>query len=120
MSNAFPSLSHTPQAFPLPSIPEDTLHYTLHLPPNSPTEQDPSALALLITEYVESLLIQPWLWNRDSWELKVISQAGELDIDVEGGRLEGRMRVGDAVDDEWLVVYLLRQVSKKWPELIIG
>jgi hypothetical protein len=120
MSNAFPSLSHTPQAFPLPSIPEDTLHYTLHLPPTNAKEQDASALALLITEYVESLLIQPWLWNRDSWELKVISQAGELDGGVEGGRLEGRMRVGDAVDDEWLVVYLLRQVSKKWPELIIG
>jgi hypothetical protein len=45
----------------------------------------------------------------------VISQAGDLE-----GRLEGRMRVGDAVDDEWLVVYLLRQVSKRWPDLIIG
>ena len=114
MSNAFPSLSHTPQPFPLPSIPEDTLHYTLHLPANG-NKEDTSALALLITEYVESLLIQPWLWNRDSWELKVISQAGDLD-----GRLEGRMRVGDAVDDEWLVVYLLRQVSRRWPDVIIG
>lgn len=34
-------------------------------------------------------------------------------------KLEGRMRVGDAVDDEWLVVWLLTQVSKKWPEFII-
>lgn len=116
MSNAFPSLSHTPQPFPLPSIPEDTLHYTLHISAAEQNEEDTSALALLITEYVESLLIQPWLWNRDSWELKVISQAGDLD----GGRLEGRMRVGDAVDDEWLVVYLLRQVSLRWPNLIIG
>ena len=115
MSNAFPSLSHTPQPFPLPSIPEDTLHYTLHIPADGVAE-DTSALALLVTEYVESLLIQPWLWNRDSWELKVISQAGDLD----GSRLEGRMRVGDAVDDEWLVVYLLRLVSLRWPNLIIG
>jgi hypothetical protein len=114
MSNAFPSLQHTSQPFPLPSIPEDTLHYTLHVPAKG-KEGDTSALALLITEYVESLLLQPWLWNRDSWELKVISQAGDLE-----GRLEGRMRVGDAVDDEWLVVYLLRQVSKRWPDLIIG
>jgi hypothetical protein len=89
------------------------------LPPSGGNrEQDPSALALLITEYVESLLSQPWLWNKDSWELKVISEVG--DLTAEGGRLEGRMRVGDAVDDEWLVVYLLRQVSKHWPELIIG
>jgi hypothetical protein len=118
MSNSFPSLSHTPQLFPLPSIPEDTLHYTLRIPPaaTGTQSQDTSALALLITEYVESLLLQPWLWNKDSWELKVISQTQSQ----EGGRLEGRMRVGDAVDDEWLVVYLLREVSKRWPELIIG
>lgn len=48
----------------------------------------------------------------------MISQSGENE--TEGGRLGGRMRVGDAVDDEWLVVYLLREVSKRWPELIIG
>jgi hypothetical protein len=33
--------------------------------------------------------------------------------------LEGRMRVGDAVDDEWLVVWQLIEVSKRWPELVI-
>lgn len=116
MASGFPSLAHSSSPFPLPSIPEDTLDYTLHLPHAS--TQNPSALALLISEYVESLLIQPWLWNKDSWELKVVSQSGEHA--AEGGRLGGRMRVGDAVDDEWLVVYLLRQVSKRWPELVIG
>jgi hypothetical protein len=116
MASGFPSLAHSSQAFPLPSIAEDTLDYTLHLPPSS--TQDSSALALLISEYVESLLIQPWLWNKDSWELKVISQSGEHA--AEGGKLGGRMRVGDAVDDEWLVVYLFREVSKRWPELVIG
>jgi hypothetical protein len=34
-------------------------------------------------------------------------------------KLEGTMRVGDAIDDEWLVVWLLRQVSEKWKELVI-
>lgn len=28
--------------------------------------------------------------------------------------LEGRMRVGDSVDDEWCVVWILREISKKW------
>lgn len=119
MSSGFPSLAHSSQPFPLPSIAEDTLDYTLHLPPSQGQEQqDSSALALLISEYVQSLLIQPWLWNKDSWELKVISKTG--DNAAEGGRLGGRMRVGDAVDDEWLVVHLLRQVSQRWPELVIG
>ena len=110
MSNSFPSLAHTPRAFPLPSIPEDTLHYILHLP-TAPDSADESTLAVLISDHVHNLLIQPWLWNKDGWELKASAGPGK--------KLEGRMRVGDAVDDEWLVVWLLREVSKKWKDLVI-
>lgn len=91
------------RAFPLPSISEDTLHYTLHL-----RTSDAEAQATLITAHVESQLPQPWLWNKDPWELK-----------VEDGELAGTMRVGDAVDDEWLVVWLLRGVSEKWRDAVI-
>ncbi|WVW81965.1 hypothetical protein I302_103968 [Kwoniella bestiolae CBS 10118] len=108
MSNSFPSLAHTPRAFPLPTISEDTLHYVLHLP----SSYEPTSTALLLTQYVESLLIRPWLWNKDSWELKVSENVGN--------KLEGTMRVGDAVDDEWLVVWLLKRISEKWQDIIIG
>ncbi|WVQ62522.1 uncharacterized protein L199_000664 [Kwoniella botswanensis] len=107
MSNSFPSLAHTPRAFPLPTISEDTLHYVLHLPPS----YELTSTALLLTQYVESLLIQRWLWNKDTWELKVAEN---------GDKLEGTMRVGDAVDDEWLVVWLLKMISEKWRDIIIG
>ncbi|WWC58275.1 uncharacterized protein I303_100813 [Kwoniella dejecticola CBS 10117] len=107
MSSAFPSLAHTPRAFPLPTIAEDTLHYALHLPPT----YEPTSTALLLTQYVESLLIQPWLWNKDSWELKASDT---------GNKLEGTMRVGDAVDDEWLVVWLLKKISEKRKDIVIG
>lgn len=130
MAQSFPSLNHMPSAFPLPTIAEDTLHYTLHIPanfrattttttnntadaavppPSSVDAADAAALATLISTHVHSLLPQPWLWNKDGWELKV----------VDGSKLEGTMRVGDAVDDEWLVVWLLRQVSILWPTLVI-
>ncbi|WVQ76264.1 hypothetical protein IAR50_005929 [Cryptococcus sp. DSM 104548] len=115
MSASFPSLSHSHPTFPLPQVPEDTLHYTIHLPTSS---SDPSATAILINQYVHTLLVQPWLWNKDSWELKVSDSGSERSS--EGAKLEGRMRVGDAVDDEWLVVWLLREVSRKWPELVIS
>lgn len=115
--SASPSLTmasfqnEAPRAFPLPTISEDTLHYALHLPPNdsTTTETDAAALATMISTFVQSLLTQPWLWNKDAWELKVDSAA----------MLSGTMRVGDAVDDEWLVVWLLREVSRRWPELVI-
>ena len=44
-----------------------------------------------------------------------VGSAGSL-----GRKLEGRMRIGDSVDDEWLVVWLLRQVSEEWPEVMIS
>ncbi|WRT63689.1 uncharacterized protein IL334_000612 [Kwoniella shivajii] len=109
-STSFPSLSQTGRAFPLPSISEDTLHYTLHLS----SRYEPTSTALLLNQYVESLLTLPWLWNKDSWELKVIPSVGSE------GKLEGTMRVGDAVDDEWLVVWLLKKISEKWNDIIIG
>ncbi len=113
-TSSFPSLSQTSRAFPLPTIAEDTLHYTLHVPSTqSSSEPDSAALALLVSQYVESLLIQPWLWNKDGWELKVAER------NVGSSKLEGRMRVGDAVDDEWVVVWVLREISRRWPELVI-
>lgn len=99
-----------PRAFPLPSISEDTLHYVLH-PASASSEADLAALATLISAHVARLLPTPWLWNKDAWELKAVSSEQ---------RLEGRMRVGDAVDDEWLVVWLLREVSRTWPELVVS
>lgn len=128
MAEGFPSLTHVPSAFPLPIIAEDTLHYVLHLPSTKSDKKtdagataatstgstasagaDAAALATLITAHVHSLLPQPWLWNKDAWELKVGNAS----------KLEGTMRVGDAVDDEWLVVWLLREVSRRWPDIVM-
>lgn len=96
---------------------------------------DFAAQATLITSHVASLLPSPWLWNKDPWELKVAGgdtesrgvgaagvRSGAGEGAGEGGerKLEGRMRVGDAVDDEWLVVWLLREVSRRWRDLVIS
>lgn len=125
-----------PRAFPLPSISEDTLHYVLHpaRPSSTPAAQtaqgaatvaedaDLTAQATLISSFVSSLLPTPWLWNKDPWELKAVDPADTRGAAESGkeGTLEGRMRVGDAVDDEWLVVWLLREVSRRWGELVIS
>lgn len=124
MSEGFPSLTHERRAFPLPTISEDTLQYALHLPPVPSSESaaessaDATALATLITSEVESALPNPWLWNKDPWELKVVP-SGSTTAQAPS-KLEGRMRVGDAVDDEWLVVWLLRQISERHPTLAIS
>jgi hypothetical protein len=110
-------LTQNPRAFPLPTVAEDTLIYAVHLPKSSSSTstsavyEDAAAFATLVSSFIDSVLGPTWLWNKDGWELKPAD---------DDRKLEGRMRVGDAVDDEWLVVWLLREVSKKWPELVIS
>ncbi|KAF9229591.1 SGT1-domain-containing protein [Gyrodon lividus] len=100
-----------------PSISEDTLQYTLY--PPLPLADKPScvSLATCIHDFVSKLL-PDFLWHRDPFQLKVIP---DPDARLGGDKnvLEGRMRVGDCVDDEWCVIWLLREISKQW-DLVIS
>ncbi|KAK1232082.1 hypothetical protein PQX77_004800 [Marasmius sp. AFHP31] len=93
-----------------PSISEDTIHYRLY-PLKTEVHDKASAatLAAYIHSLVQSLLPPEFLWHRDTFEIKVVH-----DTDTQGWFCEGHMRVGDCVDDEWCVVWLLREISSKW------
>ncbi|KAJ7655173.1 SGT1 protein-domain-containing protein [Mycena polygramma] len=91
-----------------PAISEDTLQYALYPPPSLSDKASVASFAACISAWVD-LLLPDFLWHRDAFELKVASRS-----DSEGYFLEGRMRVGDCVDDEWCAVWLLKQVSSKW------
>jgi hypothetical protein len=166
---SIPSFDGTAPTAPTRNIPEDTLHYTIHLPPSLTELTSPESLATLVTKFVEDLLEdgkgegKGWLWHRDSWQLCVVPEQdpqdrrrrfGEIvekttisdsqdseDSDSEGEhpskvtngkgkgpaphaegwkKLEGRMRIGDAVDDEWLVVWLLKRVSERWDGVVVS
>lgn len=95
-----------------PAISEDTLQYTLHPPTELSDKASVTTFATCIQSYVDSLL-PGFLWHRDGFELKVVP-----DPDTGGWLLEGRMRVGDCVDDEWCVVWLLKEISAKWDVVI--
>jgi len=89
-----------------PAISEDTVQYRLHPAQESADKVSVLALAAVLRSYADDLL-SGFLWHRDPFELKVVS-------DTDGWVLEGTMRVGDCIDDEWCVVWLLREISKKW------
>ncbi|EPQ60986.1 SGT1-domain-containing protein [Gloeophyllum trabeum ATCC 11539] len=95
-----------------PAISEDTLQYVLYPLPGMTDRASVTTLATVMQSYAESLL-PDFLWHRDPFELKVVA-----DPEGDGWLLEGRMRVGDSVDDEWCVVWLLREISKKWDAVI--
>jgi SGT1 protein len=91
-----------------PSIAEDTVQYALYPSESSSDRTSVTSLALAVQHFVDSLSTD-FLWHRDFFQVKVVQ-----DSDRSGWFLEGRMRVGDSIDDEWCVVWLLRQVSEKW------
>ncbi|KAI0322311.1 SGT1-domain-containing protein [Amylostereum chailletii] len=94
-----------------PSISEDTLQY--HIFPSPASDKTTViTLAVAIQSFLDSALIG-FIWHRDAFELK-------LSEDQDSGlwSLTGRMRVGDSIDDEWCVVWLLREISQKWDVVI--
>lgn len=95
-----------------PSISEDTLQYTIY-PPGASGKAFVTALAASISGFVEAVL-QDFIWNRDAFEVKVTSNPVSKGFWL----LEGRMRVGDCVDDEWCTVWLLKEISARWDVVI--
>ncbi|KLU84573.1 hypothetical protein MAPG_03613 [Magnaporthiopsis poae ATCC 64411] len=57
-------------------------------------------------------LTKDYIWQRDSFGLEVKSRSGLL-------FLHGITDHGDSVEDEWLVVYMLRELSKSFKEIWI-
>ncbi|KAL0950808.1 hypothetical protein HGRIS_007573 [Hohenbuehelia grisea] len=92
-----------------PAISEDTLQYTLYPPPSLSDKASVTSLAACVQAHVDSLL-PGFLWHRDAFEVKVVNSPDNTSSWI----LEGRMRVGDCVDDEWCTVWLLKEISAKW------
>lgn len=91
-----------------PAIADDTLQYALYPPPALADADTVSSFAAAVLAFLDDLL-PAFIWHRDSFELKVTKNP-----DSDGYLLQGTMRVGDSVDDEWVVVWLLKQISAKW------
>lgn len=91
-----------------PTISEDTLQYILYPNEQESDRASVTTLAVLMQTYANTLL-PDMQWHRDSFQLKVASHPSR-----KGFLLEGTMRVGDSIDDEWCAVWLLREISAKW------
>ena len=110
----------------IPSISEDTLVYSIYPALSASGKSEVTALAAGIEAYVDATLPNH-IWHRDGFELKVVEDkispnsssngravSGEYSGESGCWKLEGYMRVGDSVDDEWLAVWLLKEISARW------
>ncbi|KAH8661398.1 SGT1 protein-domain-containing protein [Tricladium varicosporioides] len=55
-------------------------------------------------------LLKDYIWQRDEFGVGVKNTNGLI-------YLHGLTNYGDSVDDEWLIVYILKELSKQFPEL---
>jgi hypothetical protein len=111
-------------------LPDDCVEYTLFII-DSKLKSQKELLAQLEVVRKESLkltdsLLKEYIWQRDGFKLELESGKGACSKAYCGGEADenlGRMYLhgltnhGDSVEDEWLVVYILKELSKRFPEL---
>lgn len=96
-------------------LPEDCVEYTIHIigsKLNALEKREKLRKVQSAGLKLTSELTKGFIWQRDSFNLRLEREAGE-------SSLRGRINFGDSVEDEWLVVYILRELSKKFPEVWI-
>ncbi|KAF7876586.1 hypothetical protein EAF04_001674 [Stromatinia cepivora] len=97
-------------------LPEDCVEYSLYII-NSKLKSQKDSLSRLEDVRKESLallkdLTKDYIWQRDGFKLEVKTEKGLM-------YLNGITNYGDSVEDEWLIVYILKELSSRFPTLWI-
>lgn len=126
---------------PKPELPDDAVEYSIYYIPSDPapaindeTTETRSRLvevqrsaADLTKEYLKD-----YIWQREGFKLEITKEDGEshsaqskpyadsrvltaLSIGIMA--LRGRTNYGDSIEDEWVIVYLLRELTKKHQDI---
>ncbi|KAK3840411.1 MAG: SGT1 protein-domain-containing protein [Linnemannia elongata] len=116
------------------ALAEDTVSYAIYLPSSpstsaSTTTTDPNTqiqdqqqhttalesaqvARTLISSFVTELS-KDYIWHKDAFSLTIASGQGKGSTGQP--YLRGQTRFGDSIDDEWVVVHLLREITKRIP-----
>ncbi|KAK4549238.1 hypothetical protein LTR36_007696 [Oleoguttula mirabilis] len=111
-------------------LPDDCVEYVVYAIDEK--LKDAAATRARLTEILKAANVlvkhhtKEYIWQRDAFELKLHPSASALDAEDAADpktealgmtpHLRGRMNFGDSVADEWLVVYLLRVLSRQYPD----
>ncbi|GFP55111.1 protein ecdysoneless homolog [Trichoderma asperellum] len=102
------------EAAAVEQLPENTVEYMLFVMDNQQTEARRTRPRLETIRKAAVGLVQSltkdYIWQREGFELSFGSQNGLL-------FLRGTTDYGDAIEDEWLIVYMLCELSKAHPDL---
>ncbi|KAL4810083.1 SGT1 protein-domain-containing protein [Aspergillus unguis] len=104
---------------PKPELPDDCIEYSLHYIPSDPAPavvDETADTRTHLTEVQKSAaeltkqLLKDYIWQRDSFRLEITKNDGIT-------TLNGRTNFGDSVEDEWVIVYMLRELTRKHKDI---
>ncbi|XP_076981046.1 protein ecdysoneless homolog isoform X2 [Tamandua tetradactyla] len=96
---------------------EDTVEYRLFLIPDE--LMDPEEHKEILQKYVERIMTQfapvlvPYIWQNQPFNLKYKPGKGGVPA-----HMFGMTKFGDNIEDEWFIVYLIKQITKEFPDLV--
>lgn len=97
-------------------LPDDCVEYSIYMINDQPVSVAAQRTRLNEILKAATLLqrkhLHGYIWQRDGFQLSLSSTSP--------AHLHGRVDFGDSLADEWVVVYLLRELSKQFPEVWIS
>ncbi|KXG48715.1 uncharacterized protein PGRI_025850 [Penicillium griseofulvum] len=111
---------------PKPELPDDAVAYSIYHIPSSPTPAvideaaETRARLLEVQRTAADLtkdLLKDYIWQREAFKLEITKEDGITS-------LQGRTTFGDSIEDEWVIVYFLRELTKRhkdiWVKVVDG
>ena len=98
-------------------LPEDCVDYTLYIIDTKLRDFDIREKLREVQREASKLtkkLLNQFIWQREAFALELVREN-----DKSRSFLRGRTNFGDSVEDEWLIVYILRELSRSFPQLWI-
>uniref|UniRef100_A0A8P0PDJ1 Ecdysoneless cell cycle regulator n=1 Tax=Canis lupus familiaris TaxID=9615 RepID=A0A8P0PDJ1_CANLF len=99
------------------AIMEDTVEYHLFLIPDE--LRDPEKHKEILQKYIERIMTQfapmlaPYIWQNQPFNLRYKPGKGNVPA-----HMFGVTKFGDNIEDEWFIVYIVKQITKEFPELV--
>jgi hypothetical protein len=93
-------------------LPDDTVEYAVFMIDSKLAETQITARLRTVLQDTIAFakdLLKGYIWQRDGFSLELKKHDGLW-------ALRGRTNYGDSVADEWLIVHILRELSKKQPD----
>ena len=112
-------------------LPEDCVEYTIYIIDSKFKDaeiRDKLRKVQSSANTQTKKLLKDFIWQREGFQFQLTTGKGkiithfytvELTSVIDGSFLYGQTNYGDSVEDEWLIVYLLRELSRLNPDIWI-